>query len=325
MELFPGIEEYVLLSKYNTTGVGGPAHYLYDAKTKSNLIDILDWAEFNQVHFVVIGLGSNLIASDNGFDGLVIRNEVSGFNIEEVAQHKAIVNVEAGTPLPSFINSLAELGWGGFENLAGIPGTVGGAICGNSSSYGSSISDTLISVVVRKEGGKLESILAKDMQYRYRRSMMHDHPYWVVISAAFKVKHDNPAKITNQIRFILNRRSEEKPIGKSCGSFFKNPNKNSSAGQLIDTSGLKGLRVGDCRVSSHHANYLINDGSGTCQDILSLAKEIKEKVYEKFRIWLEEEVVILKEKPDKHNNREEWERPFHIHTRVRTRPRIKKK
>ena len=305
MKLFPGIKEGVYLNQFNTTGVGGPARYFYQAKTRQNLLAVLDWAEEHQIHFVVIGHGSNLIAPDTGFAGLVVRNDVTGYSVEEVTAEQALVTVEAGQPLLSLINSLAKEGWGGFENLAGIPGTVGGAVWGNAGCYGITTAEVLVSALARKEGGKLESIAVEDLQYRYRRSMLKEHPYWVVIAATYRLKRNNPAKISNQIRYILNRRMEEKPIGRSCGSFFKNPNEQSSAGYLIDMAGMKGFRLGDVRVSSQHANYLINDGQGNCGDILKLATEIKEKVYTKFRIALEEEVVLLADKPDKEHNRED--------------------
>lgn len=303
MDLYPGVKENILMSEFSTTGVGGPARYFYHATSRTDLLGVLDWAEKEGIYYVVIGHGSNLLVPDSGYAGLIVRNEVVGFALEEVKTGQSLVTVEAGMPLLLLISQLAELGWGGFENLAGVPGTVGGAVWGNSSCYGISTSDVIHSALVRKNGGDLVTIPVSEMGYKYRHSMLSSHPYWVVIAATYKAKRVNACQSRNQIRYILNKRHEEKPVGKSCGSYFKNPTSDSSAGFLIDHAGLKGFKVGDVRVSDQHANFLINDGCGTCKDVLELADEIKRRVYEQYRIKLEEEVVLLAEKPDAAANR----------------------
>lgn len=300
------------LKKLTTIRIGGPAQFFIKVKNKEELIRSIKWADTNKIKWLVIGAGSNLIPSDKGFNGLIIKNEIKDFRVKG-----SFVFVGGGNDLLKFIFSVNKLGLGGLEKMAGIPGTVGGAIRGSAGAYGQEIKDQIIRVKIY-DRHKVYWLTKKECQFSYRTSIFKKHKHWVILGAEFKLVPE-PAKMLNQIaRDIIKQRQEKYPSHLLCpGSFFKNiilqeikpvalrekiitklPPETIkygkvAAGYFLEAVGAKGMRVGGIGVADYHGNLIYNLAAGQSSDILKLAKILKDKVKKKFGLDLEEEVQYL--------------------------------
>jgi len=283
------IRENILLSDYTTYKVGGPAEYLAVAKNSSQLQDLLNFAQEKNLEFVILGRGSNVIICDKGLKGLVIINESIGMELKERE-----VTVASGMELREFIQKLHEKEKGGLEFLANIPGTVGGAVAVNAGCYGSLVSDRLKRATVFYDG-KVESVTVDFFEYSYRSSKLKKGFKAVVLDATFKIDDIEKEESMKIIREDRNLREKKHPKEPSCGSFFKNPSRENTAGSLIEKAGLMGHAIGGAKVSEEHANFIINTGNATASDLRNLSLFIKEKVKEKTDFELEEEVQFLGE------------------------------
>lgn len=273
------------LAKQTTFGIGGPAALFYEAKTKEELIKAVKLARELKISLFILGSGSNILASDKGFRGLVIRIQ----NTECRIQNTRIV-AEAGTPLAKVVEEAARNSLSGLEIGVGVPGTLGGAIVGNAGTRDQWIGDLVESVEILDQEGQIRRLSQKDCQFGYRSSRFQKTKE-IIVKIALKLRKGNPEKIKEKIAVILAKRKSQ-PKEKSAGSIFKNP-QDKPAGQLIEQCGLKGKRIGQARISPQHANFIVNLGGAKASDVVQLIKLAKTEVRKRFGIELEEEICLL--------------------------------
>jgi len=279
------ISQNVSLKKYSTFKIGGPAKFFAEPKSIAEIRDLLMFCKKGNEKFFILGNGSNVLFSDNGYDGLVI---------------KIGKNLEAGKSLHDVIQAAANKGLGGIEKLEGIPGTIGGAIFMNAGAHGQQISDCIKSVVSVTTYGGIVTRTNEECKFSYRNSAfrMLDE---IIIAAEFDFTPMPKEIISKNRKEVLTWRREKQPLKyPNAGSVFKNPTSNLpltdshlSAGYLIDSCGLKGCRVGDAQVSELHANFIVNRGSATASDVKALMEKIVQEVKKKHGIVLEPEVCIF--------------------------------
>jgi len=320
----PGVKKNILLKNYTTFRIGGPAKYFFQTKTKRDLILAVKIAKKFRLPFFVLGGGSNLLVSDKGFKGLVIKIQNSKFEILNGARRRregggrvsSKIFTEAGTLLRHLVNATTRVGLTGLEWAVGIPGTVGGAVRGNAGAFRKSMEDIIKTVeAFDTKTGKIKTLKSKDCKFGYRDSIFKKNKNLIILSAMLQLKKGRhpPAtrkkKIKNKIQKNLEQRKRTQPLNfPSAGSVFKNPqgfstgelgeeDKSSSsafaAARLIEECGLKGKRIGNVKIFEKHANFIVNLGGGKGKDVMGLIKIIKNRVKKKFEVVLEEEIQFL--------------------------------
>jgi UDP-N-acetylmuramate dehydrogenase len=288
--LFPAAKFDEPLKRYTAWKIGGPADALLEPKGADELIEAVQRAREHGVPVTVLGGGTNVLVRDGGVRGLTIRlaKSLTGVRIEDRS-----VTAEAGILYPALANATAGRGLAGLEFATGIPGTVGGAVYMNAGAYGGETRDVLDWADVFRDG-KVVRMRNADLEFSYRRSVLHDHPDWVVLRAGYTLEPGDPAELKARIKEFRAQRMNGSPNRPSCGSTFKRP-PGDFPGRVIEEAGLKGTRVGQIEVSPVHANYLVNLGGGTAKDALELIGLVKEKVRERLGIELEPEVRVVGE------------------------------
>ncbi|MDR3072624.1 MAG: UDP-N-acetylmuramate dehydrogenase [Clostridiales Family XIII bacterium] len=265
------------MSAHTTFRVGGPADFFLTPRTESALLDTLRFVKEQEIPFLIIGNGSNLIVRDGGIRGAVIRlgREISGIRI---AGNE--LTAGAGQMLSSVAGSAAEAGLSGLEFAGGIPGSVGGALYMNAGAYDGEIRDVVVSArVCELNTLKTKSIETKDMALAYRHSVFQNGEL-LVLEATFALSYGDRDAIRAKIHDFAERRNEKQPMkDPSAGSFFKRP-EGAFAGKLIEDAGLKGFAVGGVMVSEKHAGFLINTGNATASDVLTVMQIVQKKVKE---------------------------------------------
>lgn len=287
------IQSKVSLTSFTSLRVGGTAQWYVAPKNEAQLQETLQWAQAEALPMTFLGAGSNLLISDRGLQGLVISaRNLRQLQINEAA---ATITTSAGMPLPTVAWKAAKRGWRGLEWAVGIPGTVGGAIVMNAGAHGACIADSLVSVVVVTNQGTVERLTPAALNFRYRTSNLQAQPRWVM-EATFQLQPGySRAEMMTQTRTNLNKRRSSQPYDKpSCGSVFRNP-KEKAAGWLIEQTGLKGFQVGGAQVAHRHANFILNQGQATAQDIYNVIQHVQEKVEQQWSILLQPEVKLLGE------------------------------
>lgn len=283
------LRENVLLSEYSTFRIGGPARYLIEVDNAEDLKKVIQKALELNLQFIVIGGGSNILFSSKGYNGLVIVFKSNNtFSIND-----NLIEVDASVSLNYLINKLNN--YTGLEWAVGIPGTVAGAINGNAGAFGGEMSELIkqVKVLEVKDNQIIEKNFSKeDCKFSYRNSIFKNNPNLIIISAILELKKDSEENVKQKIKNNLSKRMSKQPKGFSIGSIFKN-GEDFSAGELIEKAGLKGLQIGDAKISDEHANFIINLGKATSDDVLELIKIVKKEVKEKFSIDLEEEIKIF--------------------------------
>lgn len=303
------IKENVPLAPMTTFGIGGPAKYLVDVRTEDEIREAVKIARERSLPFVILAGKSNVLVPDQGLDALVIHivGDSFSFSSEELA-------ADAGCNLLTLIRAASAKGLGGWEKLAGIPGTVGGAVRGNAGAFGPEIKDFVSRVhAIDSETGELREFENLVCDFSYRRSFFKEHPEWIIVRAYFSLSRVDPAESAKAIDSTIAER-EKRHIQnvRAAGSYFVNPvvpkaiqelfekekgvesrEGRVPAGWLIEKAGMKGARVGDAVASEQHPNYLKNDGNATAAQVKELAMMIKNAVKEKFGIELHEEAVLL--------------------------------
>jgi UDP-N-acetylmuramate dehydrogenase len=286
--------ENVPLSALSSFGIGGPADLFFEARTEAALETAVALAMAEKYPYYVIGGGYNLLFDDSGYRGLIIRNRLEG-----VARDGHRLKVLSGTGLSYVLREALEAGLTGLEFLAGIPGTVGGAVYGNAGAYGWSIGDVLETAALFIPGDGQKTAPRETLGYGYRDSALKKEG-GIVLSAVLVCSPGDRQESEARIREILQKRwAKHPPHGTSCaGSYFKNSCSESgariAAGQLLDRAGARGLAVGDAAVSDVHCNFIVNKGNARAADVLALAETLKERVYKAFGVRLEEEVIYLR-------------------------------
>lgn len=285
------------LSAHTYFGVGGPADELV---TVSDLVALPEiWAETIALRLprLVLGDGSNLVCSDAGFRGRVFK-----ITAEKTEWRDEIVTVDAGKNLQQLILDAASRGWSDLANLAGIPGTIGGAVRGNAGAFGSEICDRVVAVEFCDENGTVRRLPARECAFGYRDSIFKKNPDWCVFRATFQLR-DRADRDTamQQAQDLIAERWKKYPPGRCGGSFFKNPTDVPAdcepfAGWLLENSGAKGDRIGGAEISSQHANFLMNADAATQANVLALAQKWHKIVREKYDVNLEPEVMLINER-----------------------------
>lgn len=283
------LRENVLLSEYSTFRIGGPARYLIEVDNAEDLKKVIQKALELNLQFIVIGGGSNILFSSKGYNGLVIVFKSNNtFSIND-----NLIEVNASVSLNYLVNKLNN--YTGLEWAVGIPGTVAGAINGNAGAFGGEMSELIkqVKVLEVKDNQIIEKNFSKeDCKFSYRNSIFKNNPNLIIISAILELKKDSEENVKQKIKNNLSKRMSKQPKGFSIGSIFKN-GEDFFAGELIEKAGLKGLQIGDAKISDEHANFIINLGKATSDDVLELIKIVKKEVKEKFSIDLEEEIKIF--------------------------------
>lgn len=280
------------MKEHTSLAIGGPADVVVSPEDPVSLKNIIMLLGRHKVPFFPLGGGTNVLVRDAGIEGVVIKFKV--FNrveiIDETDDHVELF-VEAGVPLQKLVNFCRDKGYAGIEGLIGIPGTVGGALCGNAGSYGCEISDLLISVVILRSDGTLERFRTEELGFGYRTSGIRSGN--TVLSANMKFMKDDAAAVAARTEGFFNQKKIAQPIWeKSAGCVFRNP-EGMSAGKMIDEAGCKGIRIGGIEVSSIHANFFVNRGQGSAADYLALMDEVSVKVIERFHVRLEPEIQVI--------------------------------
>ena len=280
------------MARFTTFRVGGPADVLVNIDSAAEISVALRAAKAANVPVTVIGNGSNLLVRDGGIRGLVIR--ISG-SMSDISHEGTTLHAQAGASIASVAAYARVNGLAGMEPIAGIPGTIGGAVIMNAGAYGGEMSQVVTRVdAIARSDGKPIRFEGKSLGFAYRHSAMMDANV-IVTDVTLRLAPGDPDAIARRTEELLAARREKQPLEyPSAGSTFKRP-EGAFAAKLIDDAGLKGLRVGDAQVSEKHAGFIVNLGSATAGDILALMDEVKARVRAASGITLEPEVRILGE------------------------------
>ena len=277
------------MREHTTFRIGGPAK-LFATVNEEQLALLIRKAEELYIPYIVVGNGSNLLVSDAGYPGLIIKIADAPVRMLD----SCTLEASAGTSLARLAMAAADAGLTGLEFAHGIPGTVGGAVMMNAGAYEGQISDVLVSSCCYDGAERQFLKLEKDAHlFTYRHSSYMEHPCRVVTSAIFRLQPGNKDAIRAKMSELNSRRREKQPLEfPSAGSTFKRP-EGHFAGKLIEDCGLKGYRIGGAQVSEKHAGFVINAGGATCQDVVQLMEYIEQQVYQRFAIRLEREVRVI--------------------------------
>ena len=283
------LETNVLLSKYTTYKVGGKAKVLAYPKNIEKLITLLKWAKTNNISYKMLGNGSNLIFSDADYNGILIK--LTEFDDIEIFDNK--IRVGAGYSLMKLSRIALKNSLTGLEFAAGIPGTVGGAIFMNAGAYKSDMGYIVQMIKVLTPDFRIVTLENKELAFHYRTSFLKTHPNYICLEAIIKLEKGKKEAIEEVMKSRLQRRKEAQPLQyPSAGSVFRNP-PGMFSGELIENCGLKGKKIGGAQVSEKHANFIINNGTATYEDIIMLIDYIKEriKVIYDIDLILEQEII----------------------------------
>lgn len=289
------------MSRHTSFRVGGPADVFILPRTVEELIMLIDYTRNRKMPCRIIGDGTNILVKDKGIRGVVavMTRGLKKISHAGMESGHAIVTAMAGARMNALCRYAIENGFSGMNFALGIPGTVGGGIMVNAGTSHGSIADILDSIVVLLPNGKTETILRKNLDYSYRNLVMNGETVStcqgdpLVLEGNFHLRRSDPDRLKNEADEILKKRNKSQPSSHSAGCFFKNPGSGKTAGELIDLAGLKGEKIGDARVSEKHANFIINTGSATANEIIDLMTLVQRKVLEIFNITLEPEVKIV--------------------------------
>ena len=278
----------VTLAPYTTMRTGGPAALFAEPRSAQQLAHVHQWAQEKGLPLLILGNGSNLLIADSGFDGLVIH---LGRALSEVSVFANTLTAQAGASLAAAARAAAQASLTGLEFAAGIPGSIGGAVCMNAGAYGGEIAQVIVSARLLTPEG-VRTVSKDELSLGYRSSAVMQNG-WVVLEATFELAPGSPDEIKATMADLAARRREKQPLQyPSCGSFFKRP-VGYYAGALIEQAGLKGYRVGDAQVSEMHAGFVINRGHATSSEIYRLMQEVQRRVQAQFGVTLEPEVRLI--------------------------------
>lgn len=280
--------EYVKLAPYTTFGIGGAARYFYEPTNEEEVICALEEIRDLGVPYFVLGNGSNLLVSDEGYDGAILH---LARNFGRIRREGNRVHAESGALLAQAARFAAREGLSGLEPMSGIPGSVGGAVTMNAGAYGGETKDVIERVRILTEDGVRE-YANEEMRFSYRHSLITDEG-GIVLEAIYLLEPDEPEEIIARIEDYATRRNTKQPVEmKSAGSTFKRP-EGYFAAKLIEDAGLKGFRYRNAGVSAKHAGFVVNYGGATAEEVLATIKMVQKIVYERFGVRLEPEMKTL--------------------------------
>lgn len=311
------------MSRHTSFRIGGPAALFVQVNNEEELRAVLDLlcrhdgcddASNNNTDFILVGNGSNLLVSDEGYPGIILKLGGEFEEITQDADKECIVTVGAAKLLSSVSAYLSERGLSGFEFASGIPGSIGGAVFMNAGAYGGELKDIVKSVRVMPMRGLFRrahdgrncysegrsgdvsfcayTLSNEEMEFAYRSSRAQAGDF-VILSVTLELKKDDPALIAERVAELAAKRNAKQPVNyPSAGSTFKRP-AGGYAAALIEEAGLKGYRAGGACVSEKHSGFVINDGGASCEDVLNVMRHVRETVYDKSGIMLEPEVRLI--------------------------------
>lgn len=278
-----------VLSKHTTMRIGGKCDYFFEPKTIKDFVNAIKFCKKTNKKYYILGNGSKVIFSDSGFFGFVICTK----GLNKISSKYTIVKVSCGVNLFALNNFLANKNLSGLEFTYGIPGTVGGAVCMNAGANDGEIGSFVQKVKIF-DGKKTRIIKQKDLNFVYRDSLIKQKSY-VVLCVWLKLKKGNKTDIQNKCKEYMSKRKLTQPLESfNSGSIFKKTN-GIIAGKIIDKIGLKGVKINGAQISTLHANFIINNGKATCKDVVELINLVRQKVYGKTGVWLDEEIIIVGE------------------------------
>ena len=280
----------VSMAEYTTMRVGGIASLVSAVTSAEQLIKAVRMAQEQNERFAVIGNGSNVVFSDDGFPGLVIvTTGMKSFSIENT-----IIKADCGASVTRLAAEAQRAGLSGLEFAYGIPGTVGGGVYMNAGAYGGSLSDVVISsICFDTEKQTIRKIDLEEHEFSYRHSIYTKNSNLVILAAMLELTHGDKNEIAEQMNGHLRSRKEKQPLEfPSAGSVFKRP-LGYYAGELIEKSGLKGYRIGGAEVSEKHAGFIVNRGGASADDVKRLVEHIKHTVYQNYGVELDCEIKFI--------------------------------
>lgn len=277
------------LSRRTTLRVGGNAKLFVIPKNEEGLIQTLRAIHQHGKAFKVIGKGSNLLPSDQEYNGVIIYCD-KGLDHLVIERETGVVRVGAGYSLIKLAMDVAKEGLTGFEFASGIPGNVGGAIFMNAGIKQNEMKDCVRRVKIVRGSGEVVWLDNREMEFAYRHSILQEHRDWICVEVELQLQHGNIEEIQKQILHLREIRQKGQPLSlPNCGSVFRNP-PNNYAGHLVESSGLKGFSIGGAKVSDVHANFIVNTGGATAENVMHLIEHIRNVVFEKHGVYLHLEV-----------------------------------
>lgn len=278
------------LANHTTMKIGGPADLFIEPSSVENIEKAMRVIQENNLPWRAIGRGSNLLVSDEGIDGVVLK---LGKGLDHVEINGSELKAGAGVSLVSLSVQISKKGYAGLEFASGIPGSVGGAVYMNAGAHGSDMSSILKQAHVLFEDGTLSWLSKEEMEFSYRTSLLQKKKPGIVLEAVFQLKEGDRSEIVERMQNNKNYRKDTQPYNLPCaGSIFRNPLPN-HAGRLVEDAGLKGHSIGGAQISPMHGNFIVNTGNGSAADVQALIQHVKDTVYSEFEIELETEVEII--------------------------------
>lgn len=312
------IEKNKDLSQLTTFKIGGPARYFISVKDLKSIEDALEFQAKNQIPYFVLGGGSNLLVSDSGFDGLIIKPDIDFLEIIEESPNRIIANIGAGKSMNELVYEMCNLGFKGLEWAGGLPGTLGGAIRGNAGCFKGEMKDNILEVsAINLKTKEIKNFNNKDCQFDYRGSFFKKNQDWLIISVKLIFQKNNKDELLKSMNEKIDYRKRTQPLEfPNAGSIFKNFSLDKSPIELktlaeenkviktdpfaviptafiINECGLKGKEIGGAKISDKHPNFIVNFNNAKAQNVTDLINLVKDVVYSKFNILLEEEIQII--------------------------------
>lgn len=277
------------MSKHTTFRIGGTADFFVMPKNREQIEAVLKLAKEENIPYLFVGNGSNLLVSDEGIRGVVI--QIAG-NFKQTEVHDCQIKAQAGISLAQLAKIALSHELTGFECLAGIPGTLGGAVAMNAGAYGGEIKDVLVQATVLDQEGHIVTLSKEELDLSYRSSVVTQKGY-VVLEVLLELQKGKASEISAQMEELAKKRREKQPLDyPSAGSTFKRP-EGYFAGKLIEDAGLRGFSVGDAQVSEKHCGFVINRQNASAKDVQTLIQQVQNEVEQKFGVRLETEVKMI--------------------------------
>ncbi|WP_243523984.1 UDP-N-acetylmuramate dehydrogenase [Bacillus pseudomycoides] len=278
------------LARYTTMKIGGPADILIVPSSVIGVEKTLDLVKKYHTKWTAIGRGSNLLVSDNGIEGVVIR---LGEGLDHLEVEGTTVRVGGGYPLIKLSTLLSRQGLAGLEFASGIPGSIGGAVYMNAGAHKSDMSEVLTRAHIMFDDGTMKWLTKEEMEFSYRTSVLQTKRPGIVVEAELQLKAGNREEIVSIMQKNKDYRRETQPWNHPCaGSIFRNPLPH-FAGDLVEKAGLRGYQIGGAKISEMHGNFIVNAGSASAQDVLNLIAFVKKTIKEKFGVDMHTEVEII--------------------------------
>ncbi|MGJ7910591.1 UDP-N-acetylmuramate dehydrogenase [Neobacillus sp. LXY-1] len=284
------IKQNELLAHHTTIKIGGPADLFIEPSSVENLAKVMEVINRHKIPWRAIGRGSNLLVSDKGIEGAIIK---LGAGMDSLEINETTITVGGGHSLVSLSTLISKRGLSGLEFASGIPGSVGGAVYMNAGAHGSDISNILTRAHVLFDDGVMEWLSNEEMAFSYRTSILQKQRPGIVVEAVFQLESGDKKLIVSQMQKNKDYRKETQPWNYPCaGSIFRNPTPN-YAGKLIESAGLKGFSIGGAKISEMHGNFIVNAGNATAGDVLALIQHVKDTIFNLYKIKMETEVEII--------------------------------